>query len=131
MRRATSARRRALRRDELGDVIQCDDVMALIGFADSSRVTRTLRLRSRPARLMVTCPESAVTAEACGREQIDQLRHHLGERMTSTSARCGHQLLAERLRMLIRPGIHADDAGTAPASTASVNGAAVMRSLRA
>src|SRR3954453_19295439 len=72
---------RALRSDELGDVVKCDDVMTLIGFA--GELTRDAHVEIAIATSPVDGHLSLgqpLTAEACGREQIDQLRHHLAER---------------------------------------------------
>src|SRR5215475_15800861 len=74
---------RALRRDELGDVIKSDNVMALIGF------TRELARDAHIEIAIATGPidrdlplDQPLAAGARDREKIDQLRHDVAERVS-------------------------------------------------
>src|SRR5882762_10333352 len=74
---------RALRGDELSDVIKCDDMMALIGFA--GELTRDTHIEIAIATGPVDGDlslDQSLAASARDREKIDQLRHHLAERVT-------------------------------------------------
>ena len=72
--------RGALRAHQFGDVVERDHV-AFIRSPDCSLVTRTDKLRSRPARLMVDLTlHQALHARAGGRDQFDQFGRDFGER---------------------------------------------------
>src|SRR5689334_17135515 len=74
---------RALRHDELGDVIKCDDMMTLIGFAGELTCDThvEIAIATAPVDGDLSLGQS-LTASARNREEIEQLRHHLAKRAT-------------------------------------------------
>ena len=104
----------ALRGDELGDVIKCDDVMALIGFA--GQLTRNTHVEIAIATSPVDGDlplDQSLAAGARRREEINQFRHHVAERVTQ-HLRLGvaDQLLGRAVEDADPPlRIHANDAG--------------------
>src|SRR5690349_5731506 len=72
---------RALRSDELSDVVKCDDMMTLIGFTGKLARDAHVEIAIAPAPIDGDLPlDQSLTAGARGREKIDQLRHHFAER---------------------------------------------------